>query len=661
MANLSYDDAAFAYFGISFLVLFLVPSSIYLLVKLWGARKPSVEIPKAVTAAQQKQFEELQAKQTFSKRLMTPCWTTCLVMWVVAALLLWLLLSLIAHEGEIAVYDPFTILGVESGSSDRVIKKAFRKLSLLYHPDKNPGDSVAAEMFMKVAKAYEALTDEVARENFEKFGNPDGKQSLEVSIGLPSWLLDADNKMLVIMVYLGVLVICVPAVVYWWYNSNKDYGEKNIMNVSYGWFYHKLTEGINIKNFPELLVETPDFRNMPMQATGSGLQEEAAQLFRTLRSRSVIQKPSITPNLDKGAPKLYGLFVGLHAYLTNTPMSDRLAADVEAVLRKSDDLIDAMMEIALTKNSKRNYLHTVMAIIEFNQRLTQGLWVKESNLLQIPHFTDVEVGHCRRGQKKVGSLGEYITAAESLTSDNLKGLRDFTPQQIEEVMDFLRIVPNLDIQVDLEVVDEEGICENDVVTCRVTLTHKNLGEDEPVPPVHSPRFPYVKRERWALLLINDKDALIGYLPVKNTERVHTESIKFMSPPQKAGGHKFKLHVLSRDYVGLDQVVPISFVPGPARPEIETHEEDKQLGTESSLFDMAGDHEDSSDYSDSDDEDEKENDDDDAALDEALGSAAEGLTRSEKLRRLRRLQAKKGKSEGEGTEEAKGEGGDEDLD
>ena len=59
---------------------------------------------------------------------------------------------------------------------------------------------------MMVAKAYEALTDPVAKENFEKYGNPDGKQSLEVSIGLPSWLLDGDNRNLVLMTYLIIMV-----------------------------------------------------------------------------------------------------------------------------------------------------------------------------------------------------------------------------------------------------------------------------------------------------------------------------------------------------------------------------------------------------------------------------------------------------------------------
>ena len=65
-------------------------------------------------------------------------------------------------DAELASFDPFKILGVDPRAEDKDIRKAYRKLSLEYHPDKNQGNKLAEEMFMKVAKAYEALTDEEA-------------------------------------------------------------------------------------------------------------------------------------------------------------------------------------------------------------------------------------------------------------------------------------------------------------------------------------------------------------------------------------------------------------------------------------------------------------------------------------------------------------------
>ena len=66
---------------------------------------------------------------------------------------------------------------------------------------------------MLIAKAYEALTDETAKANWEKFGNPDGKQSLEVSIGLPTFLLDGQWKYVILLSYLFGMVVIIPTLV----------------------------------------------------------------------------------------------------------------------------------------------------------------------------------------------------------------------------------------------------------------------------------------------------------------------------------------------------------------------------------------------------------------------------------------------------------------
>ncbi len=52
---------------------------------------------------------------------------------------------------------------------------------------------------------------QIAKENWRKYGNPDGRQTMEVSIGLPTFLLDKDNHMGVLTIYLILLVIFVPA------------------------------------------------------------------------------------------------------------------------------------------------------------------------------------------------------------------------------------------------------------------------------------------------------------------------------------------------------------------------------------------------------------------------------------------------------------------
>ena len=67
--------------------------------------------------------------------------------------------------------DYYDILGVSKGASDSEIKKAYRKMALKYHPDKNPDDTEAEEKFKKAAEAYEVLSDADKKARYDQFGH----------------------------------------------------------------------------------------------------------------------------------------------------------------------------------------------------------------------------------------------------------------------------------------------------------------------------------------------------------------------------------------------------------------------------------------------------------------------------------------------------------
>lgn len=66
--------------------------------------------------------------------------------------------------------DYYQILGVGKDSSAEDIKKAYRKLAMQYHPDKNPGDKAAEERFKDINEAYSVLSDPDKRTNYDRYG-----------------------------------------------------------------------------------------------------------------------------------------------------------------------------------------------------------------------------------------------------------------------------------------------------------------------------------------------------------------------------------------------------------------------------------------------------------------------------------------------------------
>src|SRR3954463_8252036 len=67
--------------------------------------------------------------------------------------------------------DYYEILGVAKNANDEEIKKAYRKLAIKYHPDKNPDDKAAEDKFKEAAEAYEILSDPEKRQRYNQFGH----------------------------------------------------------------------------------------------------------------------------------------------------------------------------------------------------------------------------------------------------------------------------------------------------------------------------------------------------------------------------------------------------------------------------------------------------------------------------------------------------------
>jgi len=221
----------------------------------------------------------------------------------------------------------------------------------------------------------------------------------------------------------------------------------------------------------------------------------------------------------------------MHAHLLRMPLEPADQKALDKMLRQYMRLMDAMLE--LTTTGQQRWMQTTKNIIDFSQCMTQGLWVKDHWLLQLPHFTEKELQHALKG-KKPSSLRAYLDQ----TTEEKKGLRNLSDDQVADVVRVGELLPNVEVDVRVDVEDEEEIAEKDLCTLRVHMLRKHAVNGR-APPVHAPHFPVSKPETWFVILADKAGSLITLDKITNQSAELWHEIKFYAPAD-AGTYVFNV-------------------------------------------------------------------------------------------------------------------------
>ena len=171
--------------------------------------------------------------------------------WLTIALMMYLIA--VTKTAAPKIWDPYSILEISrvgvtvvcwlsftdyiQSSTEQQIKKRYRDLSRIYHPDKvvvdeskNQTAEDINDYWVEVTKAFKTLTDEEIRNNYIQYGHPDGKQSFSIGIALPKFIVTDGNGKYVLLVYGLLLGVLLPYVVgKWWYGTQKLTKEKVLL------------------------------------------------------------------------------------------------------------------------------------------------------------------------------------------------------------------------------------------------------------------------------------------------------------------------------------------------------------------------------------------------------------------------------------------------
>lgn len=507
-SDMPYDDSAFKLFVVALLAVYWVPAALYrgywYVKRLTHKKTPIEEAKEAWCGCSecQEKADTIRAKSAGIKGL-----TIGDIVFGFVTLLL-LISSVTVYRANLSFeppFDPFAILDIPKSASTRDIKKAYRRLSVIHHPDKNRDNpESAAERFLKISKAYAALTDEAAKENYIKYGNPDGYLGTSLGLGLPEWLAESSRS--VLMGYAVFMVVVFPAIVGFWWHRSKQQLTSEIMTSTFMTYRETLNHTTRFRDLLTAFCGSDEFNSLYTTDNDvymKDLQESLKKIGGLPKSKSVVE-PSHS--------QIQNLMV-MTAYLARLPVPKQLNYVLEGILQRAEPLLTSLTDTvgvfqrpdckpAWNKMFMHGHTTFLSRCLQLTQCIYQGLDEKASPILQIPHFTEREIKFFTGRNGATKSIYDMMRLE---MNDLRRILRDFSDSQILDVKAFLDRFPSASMEIEppcVEGEEDSSVHEGDTVTIRTTL--RILRRTGSAFSPHVPRLPYRKEEVWWLWLADQK-------------------------------------------------------------------------------------------------------------------------------------------------------------
>ncbi|KAK4696431.1 translocation protein SEC63, partial [Lecanoromycetidae sp. Uapishka_2] len=339
--------------------------------------------------------------------------------------------------------------------AEQQIKKKYRDLSRVYHPDKAVVDESKNQTledindyWVEVSKAFKALTDEEIRNNYIQYGHPDGKQSFSIGIALPKFIVTDGNGKYVLLVYGLLLGVLLPYVVgKWWYGTQRMTKEKVLLASASSLFkeYREdITDG-DVVNALSCGEEYKEVLDGPKMDTGLGKIEKSI----TLRSSNDSTAAGLTQKDQDKVESYEGprrkAAALLWAYLGRIQLDGgTLDGEKYEAAPLALKLNESFITIALAYGN----VPQLLASYRISQHLIQAVPPNASPLLQLPHVTH----HIARAIEGSDSRN-HLTVQEFMSMPEYKRRKLATdqpgvlsPSQYNEAVAVARQLPLLKVE-----------------------------------------------------------------------------------------------------------------------------------------------------------------------------------------------------------------------
>ncbi|SSD61521.1 related to Protein translocation protein SEC63 [Saccharomycodes ludwigii] len=563
-----------------------------------------------------KQFRTKYYKKFFKRSILSRKTLIITVAWILISILIQNKIngnSSLRENALNSLFDPYELLGLGTATdaTEKDIRSAYRKLSVKFHPDKLPQNlsdeerDKLQEKFVLITKAYKALTDELTRENYLKYGHPDGPQTTSHGIALPKFLVGSSiAAYCVIAFYIVVLGAILPIVVNRWWSKTKSVTKKGIQVETSNYFIsilfnYKPTEIVTVETVLQWLSNAYEYKMWYPHLTNE-------DFYRYLKNH--VNRVNEDDNEIK-----------------------------YRIVSKTHSLLLSLLEISCAFR----YADISLTILETSKCIIQATMPsKHAQLLQLPNVSINSLKKANNQDTK--TLGKLFTltendAMEKLGISNIEDLHDTLtvaskiPQLILLRSKFVVsgepvVTPGAISHIDLKILirspkqkfiqadkfPEDFVNRNDELyddfeSQRDPFT--SAVKNQPLTPyIYAPHFPVEKRATWYALVISQKDNKIIQTPsmvshlsfanlsdkniklyqktIDNDPKIHdfnpedwvvgTIKVPFSQPaPQEKGMYFYRIVVSSCDYFGcdLDATIVLEVKDAPVE-ELKTSDDDE---------------------------------------------------------------------------------------